>query len=328
MSHGFGRFANQWKTSEIASQDLLFAVTTAPDFVVHFVMLPFHQVKAGLNQAEQMFVFLEKEAPPGDLLEGFFGVTLRIKFEDFAPPDPECRPPLNQQSSGRFRVLSGEEFAKQLVTEVSDISEVGLQRVIVRRLKFKDIDLSRVAVDGYWSDSSFHIDIPAPGSEPERKKTKTQHTPKNDLCGDLLAEDWAEKRGTHAPSRDSRKSAGGRQAKAAEGMALAAGAQVADDEPDGLLKELGLSSIDVSVPEFVAASSAVGGASGFAGLHADLAAIIAEDLSRAGCLAVDEQLGSLGAGEAGEEDEGLDEGSASEQDDAAVGSEVVLVYLR
>ena len=101
-----------------------------------------------------------------------------------------CRSPLNQQTLGAIKCLSEQEVAALFVE--SSIRMFGgrekcvVNNVTIRKLRFRDIDLKRVEVEGFDGEP-FKIEVHA--AEVKKGKAKggsSQAARKLDLCSDLL----------------------------------------------------------------------------------------------------------------------------------------------
>ena len=115
-------------------------------------------------------------------------VELKRAFETFVAPLVKCRSPLNQQTVGAIKSLTEHDMALRFV-ECSTSSTSGerdkcpLDRLVVRRLLYENVELRRVVLNGCDDDGPFKF-----GARPKvkEKKPKGSSSSAVDWCSDIL----------------------------------------------------------------------------------------------------------------------------------------------
>ena len=189
---GLAKFVRQWKPSSVSSSDILLMLQAVADdgsSSVVFCFLCLSLGQAAGQPPEQTFAELKSCSAIADYSD-LGGVKLELAFEQFIAPMVRCRSPLNQQTLGGIKCLSEQEMAALFVESSTRMfggrEKCVLNNVTIRKLRFRDIDLKRVEVEGFDGEP-FKIEVHA--AEVKKGKAKgssSQAARKLDLCSDFL----------------------------------------------------------------------------------------------------------------------------------------------
>ena len=190
--HGFGKFAQRWTPAEVCALDILvmmqpFLADVAADVApaVFFCFLVLSQGQYMGEPSQQTFIELQ---PCNDMLDvkAPHGTELEIMFNDFIQPMSVRSAPLQQQHVGTMRTYSEQELAAKFVDDTTIGAGTGqvckLDKVIVRTLRFTDLSLQRVRVDGFADAEAFEISLI---DQVKERKPKPGKSKRIDLCSDM-----------------------------------------------------------------------------------------------------------------------------------------------
>ena len=197
MLAGLLKFAQLWKPPEVSGSDILVmmqpyaadvAADVDPALPVFFGFFALSQGKYAGEPAQQTFVELQVCNGMFDI-NNLCGTELEVKFDDFIQPVSVRSVPLQQQHVGAMTTYSEQELARKIVDDATFVAEGGrqickLQRVVVRCLRFTDLSLRRVRIDGFVDAEAFEMMVGVTAKEREAKGRKQKR--RVDLCGDVL----------------------------------------------------------------------------------------------------------------------------------------------
>ena len=189
---GLTKFVGQWKPSSVSSLDILLMLHAVADngsSSVVFCFLSLSLGKAAGQPPEQTSAELKPCSAIADYSD-LGGVELELAFEKSVAPMVRCRSPLNQQTLGAIKYLSEHEMAARFVESSTRMfggrEKCVLDNVTIRKLRFRDIDLKRVEVEGFDGEP-FKIEVHAAGVKKGKAKgSSSQAARKLDLCSDFL----------------------------------------------------------------------------------------------------------------------------------------------
>lgn len=208
-----------------------------------FFMMPLVGGRNGHQAAQQAFVRLHHSG--GEVAE-VAGLELSLSFVDFVPPAGRRPPPLEQQQSGAVDILTEQQLAARIVQLASlgnAANPCTLHRVTMQSMRYRDVDLARVVLDGECS-ARHSIEIAGVAKAKQPKDSK-QASRKRDMCADLLEEDVAEARKSRAGKQGQAARAGGATHSGPQSVAEVGVAEIRE-----AMRELGLADHEISIDDF------------------------------------------------------------------------------